>query len=88
MIRRFPPPFFLAVLLESGVAILIVFCCMYPLLPLFIPLPGALQVIAALVLSAAAACTAQYGLVLTGTGHTATGNNILPAYSGAGSNCH
>ena len=77
MIRRFPPSFFLAALLETGVTILIVFCCIYPLLPLFLSLSGPLQVIAALVLSAAAACTSQSGLVLAGAGHTAVGNKTL-----------
>lgn len=77
LIRRFPPPFFLAVFLESGVTILFVFCCLYPLLPLFIPMSGSLHVIVALVLSAAAACTSQSGLVVAGAGHTAAGNKTL-----------
>ncbi|MFW5975523.1 MAG: hypothetical protein ACOCP6_02060 [Desulfosalsimonas sp.] len=63
-LRKFPPAFFLAMLVESTFTVLLSFCFFYFFLPLFFPLPANLQVVLPLVLAATAACTSQSGLAL------------------------
>ncbi|MFW5909073.1 MAG: hypothetical protein ACOCR8_05495 [Desulfosalsimonas sp.] len=63
-LRRFPPAFFLASLMESAVTVLFSFLFLYFMLPVFIPVSGNLHLVTSLALSAAAACTAQSVLAL------------------------
>ncbi|MFW6081046.1 MAG: hypothetical protein ACOC7W_03955 [Desulfosalsimonas sp.] len=63
-LKKFPPAFFLAMLVESTFTVLVSFCFFYFMLPVFVPLSGSMQVVLPLMLSAAAACTSQSGLAL------------------------
>lgn len=76
-IRRFPPAFFAAGLVESGVTTLVSFCCLYPVLPLFVQMPGAMHLVTTLALSAAAGCTAQSVLGLMFLSYAGTGMSAL-----------
>ena len=67
-LRKFPPYYFAAMLIESGAAIVITMACLYLLLPLFVDIGPTPRLITAMALSAAAACTAQSGLALVEAG--------------------
>lgn len=64
-LRQFPPAFFMAMLVESLVTVLISFIFLFTALPFFAPVSGSLHLVTALALSAAAACTSQSGLAMT-----------------------
>jgi len=63
-LRRFPLDFFKAAILESFLTFVVVFLSVYSILPLISEIPEAMNIVLSLTLSAAAACTAQTGLVL------------------------
>ncbi|MBW1836142.1 MAG: hypothetical protein JRI99_04120 [Deltaproteobacteria bacterium] len=77
-LRRFPLEFLSAAIIESLFTFIMVFLGVYFTLPLFLELSDPLRISGSLTLSAAAACTAQTGLVLFApddiTRHTKTVN--------------
>jgi hypothetical protein len=77
-LRRFPFEFLSAAIIEGLFTFIVVFAGVYVTLPLFLELSDPMRIAGSLTLSAAAACTAQTGLVLIApdyiTRHTKTVN--------------
>jgi hypothetical protein len=63
-LRRFPIEFFFAAIVEGLLTLTLVFLGVYFALFSFISISGPMKIVAALVLAAAAACTAQTGLAI------------------------
>ncbi len=67
-LKRYPMEFFSAAVLESLFTVVLVFCGVYAALPFFAETGEMLRISASVTLAAAAACTAQTGIVLLAPG--------------------
>lgn len=64
ILRRFPPVYFLAGLLESLLTLVVVFGGIYFTLPFILKISEHMRIVITMVLASAAACTAQTGLAM------------------------
>ena len=76
-LKRFPPEYLIAAVIGGLVTLALVFAAVYPVLPLFITIANPMKIVVSLTLAAAAACTAQTGLVLMAPDYIGKCRNML-----------